>query len=118
MSGIRNRKTRPPYYFSVPGDEYISFAGIFDLWKDEKGNSISTFSIVTTNANQIVGKIHNRMPVVLDPDEENPWLDQDTNPEDLQKIMESAFSGKMKSWEVTKLVNKPANNSPDLIRPI
>lgn len=70
-----DRQTKKRYFFSVKNREEIFFAGIFNHWKDpETGEIAKTFAIITTEPNELVEPVHNRMPVILDKEGELTWL--------------------------------------------
>ena len=68
-------KTKQPYCFEVNEGELFAFAGIWDQWKDAGGKMIETFSILTTTPNAVAATIHDRTPMILDPDVYDLWLD-------------------------------------------
>jgi putative SOS response-associated peptidase YedK len=67
-------KPKQPYRISLETSELFAMAGIWDIWQSPNGEAL-TFAIVTVPANEVVGRIHNRMPVFLLPEEEKVWLD-------------------------------------------
>ena len=67
-------KTKQPYAFAMTGGEPFAFAGIWDGWKDPEGNWLQSFSIITTDANELMEPVHNRMPVILHPRDYDRWL--------------------------------------------
>ncbi len=67
-------KSKKKHYFQVKDKELISFAGLWESWKDPENNIIKTFTIITTEANEAVSPIHNRMPVILKPEFYHDWL--------------------------------------------
>jgi putative SOS response-associated peptidase YedK len=71
----RTGKTKQPYCFEVDDGQLFAFAGIWDRWKDASGNAVETCSILTTTPNAVTSPIHDRMPVILDPDTYDLWLD-------------------------------------------
>ena len=71
----RMGKSKQPYCFEVNEGELFAFAGIWDRWKDPAGNVVETCSILTTTPNAVTSPVHDRMPVILDPDSYDPWLD-------------------------------------------
>jgi putative SOS response-associated peptidase YedK len=71
---VRSGKAKQPYCFEVGEGDLSAFAGIWDRWKDASGNWIKTCSILTTNPNAVTSAVHNRMPVILDPDSYDLWL--------------------------------------------
>jgi len=68
-----------PYCFEVNGGELFAFAGIWDRWRDPSGKLVETCSILTTTANAVTSAGHDRMPVILDPDGSDLWLDPGMN---------------------------------------
>ncbi len=68
-------KTKQPYCFEVGGAELFAFAGIWDRWKDPSGIWVKTCTILTTTPNAVTAAIHDRMPVILDLDSYDLWLD-------------------------------------------
>jgi putative SOS response-associated peptidase YedK len=68
-------KTKQPYCFEVNDGQLFAFAGIWEKWKHPSGNLIETCSILTTTPNAVTATVHDRMPVILDPDNYDLWLD-------------------------------------------
>ena len=68
-------KRKVPYYIGIKNNKIFSFAGLYDNWKDSVGNELKTFTIITTNSNDTLKPIHNRMPVILEQEFEEGWLD-------------------------------------------
>ena len=66
---------KQPYCFEVNKGELFAFAGIWDGWKNAPGQWVKTCSILTTTPNTLTGTVHDRMPVILDPDCYDLWLD-------------------------------------------
>lgn len=98
-------RDKQPYYFS-PIDGMFAFGGV---WKRD-GND-RAFSILTISANDVVSKIHQRMPVILSHNTMGQWLANDANPESLLELMQPYPDGLMQSWKVSKLVNKATNKN-------
>ncbi len=71
----RTGKAKQPYCFEVGDGELFAFAGIWDRWKDASGKTVETCSILTTAPNSVKSAVHDRMPVILDPDCYDLWLD-------------------------------------------
>jgi putative SOS response-associated peptidase YedK len=72
---MRTGKTTQPYCFEVNEGELFAFAGLWDRWKDPSGDWVRTCSILTTAPNSVTSAVHDRMPVILDPDSYDLWLD-------------------------------------------
>jgi putative SOS response-associated peptidase YedK len=68
-------KAKQPYCFEVNDGALFAFAGIFDRWKDPSGNWVKTYSILTTTPNAVTSPVHDRMPVILNPESYDLWLD-------------------------------------------
>jgi putative SOS response-associated peptidase YedK len=66
---------KQPYCFEVADGELFAFAGIWDRWNDPDSNIVETCSILTTSPNAVTSAVHDRMPVILDPDSYDLWLD-------------------------------------------
>jgi putative SOS response-associated peptidase YedK len=71
----RDGKAKQPFCFQVNQGQLFAFAGLWDRWKDPSGNWIKTCSILTTTPNAVTSAVHDRMPVILDPDTYDLWLD-------------------------------------------
>ena len=120
---------KPNYIFRTDGGD-LAFAGIYELWRDatlpEDALSADaglawlwTAAVITTQATDDVGQIHDRMPMVIAPDLWADWLDpENTEISQLQAAMVPAMSGAMTSYPVSTAVNFVRNNGPELIRPL
>ncbi len=89
----------------------MAFAGIWEGWRDEGGEVVRTFAIVTTDANATMRAVHDRMPVVLAPDDWAEWLEG----EDSAPLLRPAPDDLLRFWPVSKAVNSPRNNGPELL---
>ncbi len=111
-----------PWYIYHADDEVISFAGLWDEWvQNTTGEIFSTFSIVTTDANELMADIHNsakRMPVILDKPAEKEWLDITIDKTKALELLKPCPSEILKAHTVSPLINnKSANrNSPEIIK--
>jgi len=75
------KKFKQPYRFSVRGQEIFSLAGLWATWKAPDGNELESFTIITTEPNELMAQYHNRMPVILPKDKEQVWINPEfTNP--------------------------------------
>ncbi|MHC4268453.1 MAG: SOS response-associated peptidase [Planctomycetota bacterium] len=112
-------KHKVPYYIGIKNCKTFSFAGLFDHWKDSDGNELKTFTIITTNANNTLKPIHDRMPVILKQEFEEKWLDIKTQDSDLLAEMLTPYTDdQMVAYPVSSEVNNPGNDNPKLIRRI
>jgi putative SOS response-associated peptidase YedK len=111
-------KTRP-YFFSMADGSLFAFAGLWDSWKDDSGETIETCSIITTAANSLVAPVHERMPVILKRDNYDLWLDNAiTDLERLSWVMVPYASELMKLYPVASKVNKASYDGPDCIEAV
>jgi putative SOS response-associated peptidase YedK len=112
-----NRKI--PHYFRLTDEPLFSFAGLYDSWHNPEGVSVSTYTIVTCEANSLVAPVHDRMPVILSRENEERWLAPDPiTPEDLKQILVPFLPGRMDAMPVSDLVNNPAIDDERLVRPL
>lgn len=108
-----------PRYVRLKHDALMAFAGIWDHWKDPEGHIIETCSILTTSSNELIQPLHDRMPVILRPEQYDLWLDPaTTDPEKLKPLYHPFPSELMEMYPVSTFVNSPRNNSPDCVKPI
>ena len=89
----------------------MAFAGLWDHWEHD-GETIESCTIITTAANEIMKSIHDRMPVVLDPDVYESWLQEGG------KSLLQPYAGEMIVYPVSTAVNNPKHNGRDLIEPV
>jgi len=109
-------KEKIPYYFKLKDREIFAFAGLYDTWKDPSGAEIYSYTILTTRANGVVGKIHDRMPVILKRAEEEIWADNsEYDPANLAPLTEPYPESEMIMYPVSKAVNSPTNNRPEIL---
>jgi putative SOS response-associated peptidase YedK len=112
----RDGKTKEPYCFEVNNGELFAFAGIWDRWKDPSGNWIKTCSILTTTAN---APVHDRMPVILDPDAYDLWLDPGMNDVNVVSEFLKPYDARlMRCYPVSSRINNVANDDEECSRPV
>lgn len=112
----KGRKT--PHRILLKSGEPFAFAGLWDIWKNPEGEELLSFTIITTEANDLVNDIHNRMPVILAPEEEEVWLN--AKPDEVERLvalLDPYPSGDMEAYAVSTAVNSPANDRPECIEP-
>lgn len=108
-------KTREPYYFS-PSDTVLSFAGLWETWNSPDGSELISCTIITTEANQTLQPIHHRMPVILGREALEIWLSDSQDVPLLKSLLMPCNDNMLKCWPVSKLVNNPSNNLPEIIQ--
>ena len=115
--------SRPPFNMvlsHLKDQPLFAFAGIYDIWKDKQtGKEISSYAIITTTPNALVGSVHDRMPVILHKEDEAVWLNPDiTEPEQLLPLLQSYPADNMEAWDVDSAARNPRNDYPELIQPV
>jgi putative SOS response-associated peptidase YedK len=107
-------KNKRPFAFRMADDKPFAFAGLWDAWKAPDGSWLQSFSIITTDANELMAPVHNRMPVILHPKDYERWLDRDNErpPVDLLRPYQSAA---MVAAPCNTLVGNVKNNGPDML---
>lgn len=107
-------KQKQPYRFTLADQSPFAFAGLWDRWVSPEGSEIISCSIITTEANDIVKPLHDRMPVILaEPKLQQLWLDFD-NPGELKDLLKP-YAGEMAAYPVSPAVNSPKVDEPGLI---
>jgi putative SOS response-associated peptidase YedK len=107
---------KQPFYFRFQNGQPFAFAGLWESWQAPDGEKIDSCTLLTTAANTLLQPIHDRMPVILKPEDYNQWLDpQIQKPEQLQPLLQSYSSEAMVSYPVSTKVNNPTNDSPECI---
>jgi putative SOS response-associated peptidase YedK len=115
-------KRKIPWYIYHHENDILSVAGLYDEWKEPgTGELFSTFSIITTEANEMMAEIHNsakRMPAILDKKSESGWIDKSSSPEEYLTLLKPCPSGFLRAHTVGPLVNDRSadRNTPDVIR--
>lgn len=108
---------KQPFYFYLTNKEVFGFAGLWEKWVDKKsGESLETCTIITTEANDVLKPVHDRMPVILQAADYDEWLDtKEANTDKLQKLLAPYPPDEMSSHAVSRAVNSPTLDSPELI---
>lgn len=108
-----------PYYFFLKDAPLFAFAGLYDAWKSPDGSVIRSYMIITTRPNDLVAPVHDRMPAILLPKNEERWLGQQPiAPADTASLLAPYPAGMMAMHRVSGLVNAPVNDTPDVIEPV
>jgi len=116
---VRTGKTKQPYCFEVNEGELFAFAGIWDRWKDPTGKMLETCSILTTTPNAVTSAIHDRMPVILDPDSYDLWLDPGfSDVTAVSELLKPYDARRMRSYPVSTRINHAGNDDAECGKPI
>jgi putative SOS response-associated peptidase YedK len=108
---MRTGKTKQPYCFEVGESELYAFAGIWDRWKDPTGNWMKTCSILTTIPNAVTSGVHDRMPVILEPERYDLWLDPGMqNVAAISEMLKPYDASQIRCYPVSTRVNSVVND--------
>jgi len=116
----RTSGKKQTYFIGMRDESPFAFAGLWESWGDDPfGEPIESCAIITTDANEILRPIHNRMPVILQPKDYAKWLDPEIqDAAELQDLLVPFPAEKMRTYPVSTLVNKVDNNSPECFAPV
>ena len=111
---------KQPYHIHMRDGEPFAFAGLWEYWQSGEGQVIESCAIITTEANGPVRAVHHRMPVIVEREDFDTWLDSGAKGGDIQKALLRPYTGeeRMVVHKVSKEVNSPRNNHPGCIEPI
>ena len=115
-------KTKQPYAFAVTDGEPFAFAGLWDVWKEPDGHWLQSFSIITTDANELMEPVHNRMPVILHPRDYDRWLTREPRSAEGMghghlgiDLLRPYEADAMKMGPVSQKVGNVRNNGPEML---
>lgn len=112
-------KTKIPHFIHLESGLPFAFAGLWDEWHAPDGSQVKTCTIITTEPNELMSKLHNRMPVILPPTAYEQWLDPTPQkPEALQNLLVPYPTHLMTAYPVSTLVNSPNNDRPECLVPV
>ena len=109
-------KHKQPFYIHPKQTDIFSFAGVWEAWKDVEGKEWKTYSIITTEPNKEMAEVHNRMPVILHPEDEADWLEPSkAKREEVEPFLHPYQDNGLDMHPVSQDVNSTANNDKHLI---
>jgi putative SOS response-associated peptidase YedK len=113
------KKEKQPYNIGLADDGLFAFAGLWERWRDPAGAPINSFTILTTGANSLVAGLHDRMPVIVKPDDYDLWLDPGmTDPAGLADLLKPFDARLMKKYPVSRRVGNVENDDPGLLEEV
>ena len=117
---LPNSGNKIPYYFKPKSSDTFAFAGLFDYWNiPQSSEVIISSTIITVDSNELVKKVHDRMPAILEFEEMKAWLDpQYKDYEYLKSLLRPYPSEKMEGYMVSTYVNNPNNDDEKCIEPV
>ena len=114
----REGALKQPYFIRRRDRAPFAFAGLWETWSGAGGEEIDTAAIVTTDASADIAGLHHRMPVTIDPDDFDAWLDDTSDAGVVQRLMRPAREGQFELFPVSDRVNKVINDDPRNVEPV
>jgi len=112
-------KPKIPHLIRLKSGQPFVFAGLWEDWHSPDGSNIKSCTIITTQPNELMAPIHNRMPVILPPDAYAQWLDNSPHQAaDLLPLLASYPAEEMVAYPISTLVNSPFNDRPEILDPV
>jgi putative SOS response-associated peptidase YedK len=116
---VEGQKTKTPMYIQLESAKPFAFAGLWERWDSSDGSTVLSCAIITTSPNELMSHIHNRMPVILKPEDYSLWIETGEQPINrLQALLKPYPADEMKAYAVSRMVNSPNVDEPALIKPI
>jgi putative SOS response-associated peptidase YedK len=114
----RTGKQKIPHMVRMRDDRPFGFAGLWETWEGPNHSAVESCTLLTTEANQVVRPIHDRMPVIIAPSDYERWLDPTvTNAEKIAPLLRPYPSNEMTAYTVSPLVNSPTNDDARCVEP-
>ena len=112
-------KAKQPYGFEVDEGKVFAFAGIWDRWEDASGTTVDTCAILTTTPNPVTSAVHDRMPVILDPDRYDLWLDPGMRDVGMASELLKPYNALlMRCYPISTRINQVANDDEECSAPV
>jgi putative SOS response-associated peptidase YedK len=110
---------KQPHYIRLRDGRPFAIAGLWEHWEGTDGSVIESCTLLTTQPNELIRPLHNRMPVILHPRDYDLWLDRDVQQaEKLAPLLGAYPTGEMDAFPVSRFVNRPANDDPRCVEPL
>lgn len=114
-----DKKATQPWTIELADGDVFAFAGLWDRWKDRAtGGVLETYTIITTDPNNLVQPLHDRMPVILSPSDYDRWLDPGDSDRPPIDLLRPYPAERMEAWRVSTAVGNAKNDSPNLRLPL
>ncbi|RMG41952.1 MAG: SOS response-associated peptidase [Planctomycetota bacterium] len=122
-SGFYEWKKTPagkqPYHVYLPGRKVFGFAGIWEHWTGADGSELLSCAIITTDANELVAQVHDRMPVIVPPEAYDLWLQPEgVSLQELESLLRPYPAEEMAMVPISRRINNPRNDDPECLRPV
>ncbi len=109
---------KQPMYIREGDGGLMSLAGLWEVWQSADGGLLETCTILTTTPNDLMEPIHDRMPLILEPADYDMWLLPETPLDQLNHLLRPFDPAQLLAYPVSTAVNKPQNDTPDIIEPV
>jgi putative SOS response-associated peptidase YedK len=111
-------KTKTPMYIRLKDGKPFAFAGLWETWHSNDGSELRSCTIITGQPNDLVRSIHDRMPVILDPQDYRRWLEPgEIESDKLLALLKPYPATRMEAYAISRAVNNPSHDAPDCIEP-
>lgn len=108
-----------PYFIHRQDGDLVALAGLWDRWRDPAGQEVESYTIITTGPNAVVAPLHDRMPVILEREHEEAWLDPAQHDPHLLALFLKPYAAEpMEAYPVSPAINTVRNNGAELILPL
>lgn len=121
----KGRPVKQPFFITPKDGGILAMAGLYEIWRDPAvadddahGAFLWSASVVTTSAEDSLGHIHDRMPMLVEPSGYDAWLDTEADPDHVTEVLVPAAPGRLEAFPVSTAVNNVGNNGADLVRPV
>lgn len=112
------KKTKTPFYIHMKDRKPFAFAGLWDTWNSSNGSLIRSCTLITTEPNELMAMIHDRMPVILHPRDYAKWLEPSAQtPDQVLPLIKPFPADTMDAYPVSTLVNKASRDLPEMVVP-
>jgi putative SOS response-associated peptidase YedK len=112
-------RTKQPMFVHFPDDQLFALAGLWERWRPApEAEPLDTFTVITTDPNALMAPIHNRMPVIIRPEDYGRWLDLATTTSQAIGMLRAYPDGELEATPVSRTVNNPKNNVPECVEPL
>lgn len=110
---------KQPFHIRLRSGEPFAFAGLFEVWDTPEAGPLETCAIITTEPNELLGKVHNRMPAILAREDYGPWLNNEAqSPDPLLPLLAPYPADPMEMVPVTRLMSNPRFDDPVCVAPL
>jgi putative SOS response-associated peptidase YedK len=121
----KGKPRKQPFFIHRADGAPVAFAGLYEFWRDKEVEDpedplawLTSFTIITTDAEPGLDRIHDRQPLVLERDDWSAWLDPATDPDEVAALLAFEQPGRFDAYPISSEVNNTRNNGPDLLSPL